>query len=219
MSLLINPEEYNNTCYIVAGGPSLKGFAWSRLDGKFVIAINRSYEVLPNAQIIYFTDYDFWDHHRDNMLAHSGQLIKGSQTRSKEENNPSVIYYRLSGKPGISTERGLLHHGNNSTYAALNLAAVHLKFKKIYLFGVDMKWGEPKNKSTSHWHDGHKRIDPEYSYDKMKRAFKTIVEPLTNIGVEVYNANIDSALECFPKVTIEEALNEITDEDTRHAEN
>jgi len=201
-----HPEKYNNACYIVAGGPSLKDFDWNKLKGQFVIAINRSYEVLPDAQIVYFTDRDYWLRHKDAMLQHKGQLMRGVLNLQKEEQHPDVILWHLTGATGLETNPGRLKHGANSTYAATNLAAVHLKFKRIYLLGVDMKWGKRGDKSTSHWHDGHKRIDAETGYQSMMKNWLTIVDPLKEIGVEVWNANPDSALECFPKCTIDRAL-------------
>lgn len=196
----------NEPCYIVAGGPSLKDFNWNLLSDKFVIAINRAYEVLPNAQILYFTDKDYWDVHATAMRAHGGKMIRGALQPHKEVQHNDVELYKLTGAQGLETKPGCLKHGSNSTYAATNLAAVHLGFKRIYLLGVDMKWGEKGNKSTSHWHDGHKRIDPETGYKNMIKNWSTLVDPLKNISVEVWNANPDSALECFPKCSIEQAI-------------
>jgi hypothetical protein len=185
-------------CYIVAGGPSLKGFDWSLLDNKFTIAINRSYEVLPNANIVYFTDNDFWKIHEKGILAHKGKKVKGSLP-SRVIKHPEVEEYILTSPTGLEMTAGKLNHGHNSTYAAINLAT-QMGFKKIYLLGVDMKWGTPKDRSTSHWHNGHKRTDPESVYKKMSKCYETIVEPLKKQGVEVFNLNPDSALEVFPKL-------------------
>jgi hypothetical protein len=206
MTFEAHPEKYNNACYIVAGGPSLKDFDWNKLKGQFVIAINRSYEVLPEAQIVYFTDKDYWLRHKEAMLQHKGQLMRGALNPAKEEQHPDVILWHLTGATGLETNPGCLKHGSNSTYAATNLAAVHLNFKRIYLLGVDMKWGTAGDKSTSHWHDGHKRIDAESGYKNMINNWQTIVAPLKELGVEVWNANPNSALNCFPKCTIDRAL-------------
>lgn len=203
----VDPSQYDNKCYIIAGGPSLKNFDWSLLTpDKFVIAINRSYEVLPDAQVVYFTDKDYWDAHKEKMLQHTGQLIRGALVPSREEQHPRVLFYQLTGAHGYETRPGMLKHGSNSTYAAINLAAAHFGFKTIYLLGVDMKWGMARDKNTSHWHTGHKRVDPESTYQKMITAYRTIVDPLQQAGVKVYNANPDSALDCFEKITIQEAV-------------
>lgn len=202
----VDPQQYNNACYIVAGGPSLKGFDWSKLRGQFVIAINRSYEVLPDAQIIYFTDAPFWENHKDAMIAHKGQMIRGALAPGREPKHPDLIIYKLSGPQGLDKTPGQLKHGSNSPYAATNLAIAHLGFKRVYLLGVDMKWGEKGNKATTHWHDGHPRIDPESGYQNMIKNWKTMVEPLKEFNAEVWNANPNSGLNCFPKCTIERAL-------------
>lgn len=207
MTFTIDPKDYNYTCYIVAGGPSLSNFDWSLLTpDKFVIAINRAYEVLPNAQIVYFTDKDYWERHKDAMLQHKGQLMRGILPNNKEQKHPDVQYWELTGPHGYETNPGCLRHGSNSTHAVLNMVAAHLGFKKVYLLGVDMKWGAPGNKNTSHWHDGHARIDHEAVYKKMIKSFELIAPELTKAGVEVYNCNPDSALNVFPKIRIEEIL-------------
>jgi hypothetical protein len=203
---MIDATKFANTCYIVAGGPSLREFDWTLLDGKFVIAINRSYEVLPNAQIVYFTDEDFWLRHKTALLKHSGKLCRGVLPTHKGEKHPLVHHYTLTGQSGLETKPQCLRHGSNSTYAALNLASVHLQFKTIYLLGVDMKWQHEGNKKISHWHDGHKRIDPESVFVKMMRSFGSIVKPLQSLGITVYNVNRNSALNVFPKITIEQAF-------------
>lgn len=199
----VDAASYDYTCYIVAGGPSLRGFDWSLLTpDKFVIAINRSYEVLPNAQIVYFTDADFWERHKVDMMKHKGQLIRGVENPANHVLPPRVIKYYLNGPHGFETQPGCLRHGSNSTYAALNLAAAHLGFTTIYLLGLDMHWGKPGDKSTSHWHDGHKRVDPETVYNRMIVNFTSLVEPLKQKGVKVYNASMGSSVKAFPKIPL-----------------
>lgn len=192
-------DKYNE-CYIVGGGPSLKNFDWSLLDEKFVIAINRAYEVLPNAQIIYFTDKDYWEDHKNKMLKHKGELFRGT-CKLNDIQNPRVTEWFLTGETGLETRGGKLKHGRNSTYAAINLAGVHLKFKKIYLLGIDMKWGIPGDNTTSHWHSGHKRIDRHTVYGMMINNFIKLKPLLEKQKIQVINVNDDSNLLCFPVET------------------
>jgi len=203
----IDATAYNRTCYIIGGGASLKDFDWSLLDGKFVIAINRAYEVLPNAQIVYFTDDDYYRRHKEAMEKHSGIKVKGSLNPALV-NAPGVIQFHLITDQGLVLQPGCLAHGSNSTYAAINMAGVHLGFNKIYLLGVDMKWGNRGDRTTTHWHDGHKRIDPEGAYDMMIEKYKTLVGPLRFRGIEVINVNNpeDTDLKVFPIQTFEEVF-------------
>jgi hypothetical protein len=192
-----------NEVFIVAGGPSLKGFNWSRLNGKDIIAINRSYEVLPNAKYIYFADHDFFANHQADMLAHQGQIITGyaSNICKKQIVHPQVWEYKLTGPNGLDTQTNCIRHGRNGGYAAINVA-FHLGYKTIYLMGYDMG----RKESDTHWHDGHPRIDPESIYDTMLGHYATIAEPLKNNGVQVFNTNPDSRLKSFPFISIEVAL-------------
>jgi hypothetical protein len=194
-------------CFIVGGGPSLKNFDWSLLNNKFVIAINRAYEVLPNAQIVYFTDDNWYREHREQLLKHSGRLIKGSLTLDKHKDDP-IEQYLLTGPNGLETTPGKLRHGHNSAYAAINLAGIHLKIKNIYLLGIDMKWKYSENGKLSHWHDGHKRVDPESSYNTFKKWFSTMSGPLKEHDIEVVNLNSPKGtdLTTFPVVPIDRIL-------------
>ena len=188
-------------CYIVGGGPSLKGFDWNLLSDKYVIAVNRSYEVLPNARIVYFTDLDWYEEHKQGLNSHRGCLINGSNSVS--QHIPNVIQYTLTQQYGLVMEDKCLAHGHNSVYAAINLA-VQMKFNKIYLLGVDMKWSG----DDTHWHDGHTRTDPEHAYKMMLTAFDTIVDPLKELNVEVINVNDinKTALKAFPIKSFEEVF-------------
>ncbi len=195
--MIVDPTQYNNECFIVGGGPSLIGFDWSVLNNKFVIAINRSYEVCPTAQVLYFTDPDYWERHKDKMKKHGGHIIRGATSLGITKDD-RVQEYLLTGSRGLETQPGCLRHGNNSTYAAINLALLHFNFSTVYLLGIDMKW---TNKKT-HWHNGHARIDPEHSYDMMKQAYQLMSHDLkTNWPYKrVINVNKGSNLTCFPEV-------------------
>lgn len=183
--------------YIVAGGPSLKNFDWSLLEGKEVIAVNRAFEVLPNAQTIYFSDLRFWHWHHSELLSHSGQKY----TCAKRVEHASVEKFRFTGMRGMDVNYGGLRSGNNSGYAAINLA-YHLGYKTVYLLGFDMKFSG----DDSHWHNGYPARSQERIYSKMIDCFDTLVGPLKEVGVVVYNINQDSRIKCFPMMTIKEAL-------------
>lgn len=211
----VNPEEYNDTCYIVGGGPSLKDFDWSLLDdkSKFVIAINNAYSKLPKAQILYCTDPPWIQDHIEALEKFKGLKYQGALNPTKTPKLPIIDkQWHLTSKDGLETKEGCLRHGSNSAYAAINLAAVHLGFKKIYLLGIDMRWGKYGKKDTSHWHSEslpHKRIDAEIVYRKMKDGYKTIKQPLLDLNVEVFNINSaeTTTLDTFPIISRKEAFN------------
>ena len=182
----------DDTIYIVAGGPSLKGFDWGRLNSKRVIAVNRSYEVLPNAEIIYFSDKRFFYWHKEKLLKHKARKITGAVL-----NHPDIEEIRFSGRGGLDRRPGYIKNGNNSGYAAINLA-YHLRPSTIVLLGFDMRFED----GNSHWHDGHPIKNKETQFEKMVPYFKTLALHLKAAGIEVLNACPDSSVECFTKIPL-----------------
>lgn len=192
---------------IVAGGPSLIGFDWSRLTGKNVIAINRAYEVVPGAAVLWWSDSRFWRHHRDGLGAH-GAMWKATCNINYHESDALpdwVKQYVISGHKGFDEDPGKLRSGNNSAFAATHLAA-HLGARRIILLGVDMRHGPA---GETHFHDGHGMQHLEQTLtDLMVPYFGSLAEPLAERGIEVINASPDSALGIWPRRTIDEGLRE-----------
>jgi len=79
---------------------------------------------------------------------------------------------------------------------AINLA-FHFGASRIVLMGYDMQ-------NNGHFHDRHKRDSLPSNYDRFRNAIKPMARHLKNRGVEVINANPESALDCFPRVRFEE---------------
>jgi len=206
-----NAEDYDE-CYIVGGGPSLKGFDWALLDDKFTIALNMTHIMLPKADLIYCTDPPWIAPNAKTLADHGAPVWQGVLRLNNPPKLPCVDkQWHLIARDGLTQKEGCLSHGSNSTYAALNLAAVHLGFKKIYLLGIDLKWGTKGKANTSHWHSDtkpHARIDGEAIYTTMGRNFDSIKMPLKAIGVEVINVNTreGTALNAFPIKSIEEVF-------------
>jgi len=193
------------------GGPSLEHFRWNLLGAdKFVVGINRSYEVLPNAQITYFTDDDWYEvHKKRGFLNHKSVKIKGSLNPNKLQNDGHIYQFFLKGDQGLSTTPGVLHHGSNSPYAATNML-IQWGFKKIYLLGIDMQHGrkdtKSKSKKKTHWHDGHRRIDSEGAFRGFVKKWGTMAQQAKDMGVEIINVNNNTALKAFPIKTYEEVF-------------
>ena len=193
----LKPSNKDHDWFVVAGGPSLKDFDWSLLNDKNCIAVNRSFEKMPYAKYIYFTDLRFWQWYDEELLEHPGIKATGAKGLGCE-----VERYVLTGLRGLDTRPGKLKHGNNSGYAAINLA-YHLGAKRIILVGYDMQYSES---GDSHWHDGYKAGNNPTMLDKMLPWFETLVKPLSEVGIEVINTSMHSRITCFKKQELKELL-------------
>lgn len=93
--------------------------------------------------------------------------------------------------------------GGNSGFQALNLA-VNFGARRIILIGYDMQIA-----NGVHWHGRHGsglNNPAESNVRAWRRHFGSIAGHLADLGVEVVNASRETALTCFPRARIEDAL-------------
>ncbi len=192
-------------CFIIGGGPSLKGFDFSRLDGELAIGVNRAYEKL-DCTVMYSMDDCFYDWARQGKFGPAAldrfSSFCGYRVWAHFHGQVPAGYFgiRLNSTPGLplSIAHGL-NHGNNSGYSALLLACC-LGANPIYLLGFDMKY----DGGASHWHSGYPRTGRESVLENFKRPFHALAPELARAGIKVVNLNPDSALEAFPKTSFDE---------------
>lgn len=196
----VNPIFNNETCFIIGGGPSLTGFNFDLLKNRKVMAINKAYESYPNADILFWSDTRFWNWFKEDIIKFHGLKY----TISLGSKHDSVINLARGGRHGLSKTNTTLVHGDNSGYAALNLAYL-LGFSKIVLLGYDMT----NLDDQSHFHSGYesKPVSNDVYTSRFMLGFPIIADLLKKEGVRVYNASPISKLTCFEKITIEQALN------------
>jgi len=188
----------NNTIYVVGGGPSLIGFDWGLLKNKKVIAVNRAFEKLPNAYFIYFSDIRFWGWFGEAMTEHKAHIITTAKLNPRPK---GVIFYKRSSlrKKALDNTPGYLKLGNNSGYAAINLA-VQFGATKIALLGFDMC----NTNSKTHWHNGYIVKNSDDVYEKsMLKYYAPLATELSELGIDVTNYGSTSKLDVFTKKSLE----------------
>lgn len=104
---------------------------------------------------------------------------------------------------GISLDPEYLVTGSNSGHQALN-AGLLAGGRVGILLGIDGKpapEGEP-----SHFHGDHPIKDNATVYPSMVKAFRAGAKAIAAMGMQVVNCNPDSAVDCFEKMPLAEAL-------------
>lgn len=205
------------TVCILAGGPSLRGFDATLLAGLRVITVNDAWRIRPTAAVMYFCDGSWWqDQVKRNPKSLDGSRyftdtiyrnlwVKGD-VAGEFADHPQVHTLKLSGQRGFDPDPSALRHGSNSGYQAIHLA-VHLGAKRIILLGFDMH----VRPDATHWHQEERVANfAQVLKLSMLPHFDTLVRPLAERGIEVLNATPGSALECWPKVTLAQALDKET---------
>lgn len=195
------PRQFPGETFVcLASGPSLTSADADACRGKArVIAIKDAFELAPWADVIYGAGADsskWWDRNGDRVLKTSTGLRFALDPKAAKW----ATVLRWGAETGLAESPDTLALGRNSGYQAVNLA-VHLGAAKIILLGYDLQ----RTNGKENFHDGpHK--GPGDKYRGWLPLFETLVEPLKQLGVTVINCTPGSALECFAKMTLAEAL-------------
>jgi hypothetical protein len=111
---------------------------------------------------------------------------------------------KLLGGEGFShdLEEGI-YSGYTISYFALQVA-VYMDFKKIFFLGLDLKHEGP---NTHFFGQDPQTLNHEQTeFPKMNKMLNYGAEILASTNVKVYNCSPISTLECFSKISYEEAL-------------
>ena len=200
----VAPEWKGETVAILGGGPSLAPGDVNSLHGRMrVIAVNNAYRLAPWADLVYFSDECWYDWHRNEKAFRrfGGWKVALANARTFAR-DPSIRILQNYGNNGFCDIADGVMTGRSSGYQAINLAA-HLGVSRIILLGFDMR----AVAGRTHWHMAHQRPTPPEDFGNvMLPQFANLVEPLRARGIEVLNATLGSAITCFPRVTLDEAL-------------
>jgi hypothetical protein len=197
-------------CFIIGGGPSLRGFDFSRLAGELVIGVNRAFESLDPA-VLYSVDTRFlmWlatGKYGSDAL-HRFSAMHGTKVWCRERLNSGfgggicVVDSDPSERVDWTLETGLPKH-NNSGFGALALA-VCLGANPIYLLGFDLK-GE--NGRQAWHHSGHPVVASDDCYARFRAVFERYADEIASMGFRIVNLNPESALRCFGFGTFDDAM-------------
>lgn len=123
------------------------------------------------------------------------------QHTGDEIGDDDIHMLRNGGREGLSVNAEELRTGGNSGHMALNIATL-AGASPIALLGYDAREGVNRKK---HWFGDHPDSTAP-AYQDMVRMMRTAMAPLAALGIEVLNASPGSALDAFPRITIEDFL-------------
>lgn len=222
------PMWSGGTAFIVGGGPSMprqfgvpedtvsKVMAGALppssyspflapIHGAHVIGVNNAYQIGPWIDCIFFGDCAWYLVHRQALAMFPNLKVSCCPRFSgrPQKDMEGVKYLAKHGgerRYGISDNPSKVSWNHNSGAAAINLA-VHFGVKRIVLLGFDMCL----EGQVSHWHGSHGNKKPP-PFERHLKGFPVIAGDATRRGVEVLNCNSHSAIDSFPKVTLQEVL-------------
>lgn len=202
-------ELEGKTTFIVAGGPSFRSHHAELLRGNFVIAINSAWLSIPWADVIMFCDQRWWSGEAvgkpwQEAGKFTTQEFKGRiVTTSAYVRDDRVLRLMRQRPPTWSRNPQFLTSNHSTTTAAINYLSL-AGSKRIVICGLDGKVAE-NGKRHHHGADYPWRLKPE-SYSWHANEYASVAPAIRRMGVEVLNANPDSAHTVWPRVSLEEVM-------------
>lgn len=193
------PEWQGETCFILAGGPSVAAVDLSRLEGRRVIAVNSSWTAYPAADVLLWHDDRWWDAYGGEVLeCFKGRIVTTNRNRRRPE---FLTMGRDAASVGIATDPTRLALGTTTTQGAINLA-VHFGPRRIGLLGLDLK----AEGQRFHHHAEYQWGTRPHTFAVQAIDLRMTIQPLRRLGVEVLNLSPVSTFDGFPRGDLEDLL-------------
>lgn len=178
---------------------------------KHVIGINMAYKLGNWIDMVVFGDSGFYLREKVGLSQFQGLRVschdsarhdKWVKTLSRDSSHPK----------GISSSPSMISWNGNTGAAAISIA-VHAGAARIILLGFDMNIDA--RSQMQHWHNLYgkgpvqdDRRRRKLPFPRHLTGFTVIADDVKKLGVQIINASPNSAIQCFPKMTVKEILAE-----------
>lgn len=177
---------------ILATGPSAPDDVSLLRESRIrTIVINDSYRLMPDAAALFASDAAWWQAHPE------AENFAGERYVSEDQRIESAIFVPPTGPVC----------GGNSALRAVHLAHAQ-GAKTVLLLGVDLRDDE-----LTHWHGQHRDapglVNPNAdTFRRARKAWTAYAD--TYDRPDIINCNPRSGLECFRRMTLDDALLEVS---------
>lgn len=199
------PEWQEEAVAIVASGPSAKKAGAEQLKGKLkTLAIKRSVELVPFADVVYGCDAPWWRSVRGLPQFNGLKLSYDADQLDAAWNVRKIKIPDKYSNTLLFSEIGSVGAGGNSGFQALNLA-MQFGARRILLVGFDAS-----DRSGAHWYGRNSwTMANNPTSDNFRRwiiSFNNAAKQANTLGIEIINASEISEIRCFKKQNIEQTL-------------
>lgn len=192
------PLWAGETAFLLAGGPSLRGFAAEQLRGRRVLALKESCLIAPFAPMMFFADNSWFLRERGLIDGFGGEVV----TVAKNAADTRCRLMRRGDKEGLAAAPDTLNGADTSAAFAIDLLA-HLGVARIGLLGMDLGH-DPFGPARHHTRNPVKpRAE---SFDLMAATLATKAASLAARGIAVFNCTPGGRLDIWPRVNLTELL-------------
>lgn len=159
---------------------------------------------MPWADKLYGCDARWWDAYdvsgfQGEKWSTHGDAANNDKRTVAEKYGVNLVHGVSANNKGFSTNPDYIHYGDNSGYQALNMAVL-LGSPYIVLVGFNMS--RPGGKA--HFFGEHdKGLINQENYERWVPHFERAAK---ETDATIVNATPESALTCFPQMTLDEAI-------------
>ncbi len=195
---------------ILGGGRSLSQANLKLLSQSRVIAINDAYK-LAQWDMCYFKDGNWYyqnafkdrpeaGSNADNLKNFKGLKVTSCSDDIEEED---ILRLQRGRRDHLERDPRFITHCNNAGAEAVALA-IMLGCNLLVLVGFDMRQVDGRH----NYHENHEREMPDSIYSEYyMKPFSSLSQAAKELGVDIINCTIGSALDTFPIVALEEVFN------------
>lgn len=209
MNLQRISADWNCPVIVAATGPSLtadvaqkvRAARWPAKRAR-VVVVNDAWRLLPYADVLYACDLKWWKLHAAAVAAgFHGERWSTHEKIANDKSEMPIDVNLVAGTAGdtFSDSPDLIHYGSNSGFQAVNFALLK-GATRIVLVGFDMRVVDGRR----HFFGDHPQpLSNHCHYELFLRPFRTAAK---SCRVPIVNATPGSAIDCWPRVDLEEAL-------------
>lgn len=218
----------------IASGPSFdlaqarRAARAQRDDGWRIIVVNDTWRLVPLVELradpdawkwwapdaLYACDGKWWRYYFDDVARYFAgerwtQVRDGIAKDKQEAERFGLFYVRSVPGCGLAREQGTIRRGGNSGHQLVELVATEFGTREIVLIAYDMQ----NTGGRSHFHGHHpKPLTQAENPSVWIPGFDQLARDLAAAGVRVINASADTALRCFERSSLDEALGSVMSE-------
>lgn len=190
---------------LVASGPSTERVDISLIKGLRCVAASHGYRAVPDADVLLAGGQSFWK--ANDLRQFRGGLMVLTKNYAPwhwlPRGDPRLVYMNRAEPVGLTDDPTKLAGSETSVALAISYV-VHRGVSLIILLGCD---GQPSP-------DGRRRVNSSQQedahwqrrYRRHEEIMATQIEPLRERGIGIVNCSPDSALGCYKRADLEDAI-------------
>jgi hypothetical protein len=202
------------TVVCIGTGPSLTlgQIETARRKGFALAGCNNIWQIVPDLSVLYGCNLEWWRHYWSPTLeAHPAEKWTTNAEAAYEFH---LRWIAEVNRQGLSQNPALIHHGHGSGYSLLNLVYL-MGAARIVLLGYDLKYAHDYDgrarqigSAPRHYFGEYPKPLQHWPSVKVRKGVHFelcgLYQSVADQGlIEVVNCSPDSALDCFPRCSIE----------------